>query len=220
MRLWKTGFMAGVVSLAVAGAATVALNPATALAGPHDQKHAEIGYPAPNFTLTDIKGKTHSLSDYTADGKIVVLEWFNADCPYVMRHHQSHKTMAETEYQFREKGIVWLAVNSSAEGKQGAGLDRNKRAQREYGIEYSILIDESGEVGHAYGAKTTPHMFIIDKDGMLVYAGGIDNDRAGRNIGGEGYVNYVSQGLAELAGGETVSTSHTKPYGCGVKYAR
>ncbi len=217
MKFWKTGFLAGVVSLAVAGAATVALSPSPAIAAPHDHAHAELGLPAPDFTLTDVFGKSHTLSDYTEDGKVVVLEWFNPDCPYVKRHHKKHRTMAETADKF--DGVVWLAINSGAKGKQGAGVDRNKRAVKEFDIEYPVLIDDRGEIGHIYGAKTTPDMFIINKEGTLVYAGAIDNDRAGRNIGGSGYVNYVAQALDQLKKGETVTTSKTKPYGCSVKYA-
>jgi peroxiredoxin len=127
---------------------------------------------APSFTLKDTNGVEHTLAQYLADGKIVVLEWFNPDCPFIVKHHQLNRTMNETFMTLQHKGMVWLAINSGAPGKQGAGLERNKKAHTDYEMLFPILLDESGTVGRAYGAKTTPHMFVIGKDGKVAYSGG------------------------------------------------
>jgi len=181
-----------------------------------DKAKAEVGKQAPDFTLVDTEGNEHTLSDYTKDGKIVVLEWFNSGCPYVVRHHSKYDTMKDTSSEYADDGVVWLAINSGAPGKQGHGKD--EWAIEEWGIEYPILIDESGKVGRMYGAVTTPHMFIIHKDGTLVYAGGIDNDRRDA-MPEESKINYVAQALDEILAGEDVSEAETRPYGCSVKYA-
>jgi peroxiredoxin len=175
---------------------------------------AEIGKTAPGFTLTDLDGRQHRLSDYR--GKVVVLEWFNPDCPFVKKHHERTRSMAETYTSASEMGAVWLAINSGAPGKQGHGLERNKLAKEDYGIEYPILLDESGKVGKAYDAKTTPHMYIIDSNGTLVYRGAIDSTRDAQNLG---ETNYVRKALEELSGGDQVSAKETQSYGCSVKYA-
>lgn len=177
---------------------------------------AEPGAPAPDFELKDTEGQAHRLSDYTKEGKIVVLEWFNPDCPFVRKHHVSHKTMSELVAAFGERGVVWLAVNSGAPGKQGAGLERNRDARKDYGISYPVLLDESGKVGRAYGAKTTPHMFVIDAKGVLRYAGGIDDER---NTTAIGKVNHVRNALEEVLDGKAISVASAPPYGCSVKYA-
>ena len=177
-----------------------------------DETRAELGEKAPDFTLNDLDGNAHSLSDYA--GKVVVLEWFNPDCPFVKKHHQRAKTMKETFEAFRGKEVVWLAINSGSPGKQGHGVERNRRAVTEYGIDYPILIDEPGDVGRLYGARTTPHMYVIDVNGTLVYNGAIDN-RPGRALGD---VNYVEKALERVISGEAPETPSTKPYGCSVKY--
>lgn len=176
---------------------------------------AEVGKKAPDFSLKDTAGKEHRLIDYLAQGKTVVLEWFNPDCPFVRRHHEKEKTMKRIEEQFRAKGVVWLAINSGAPGNQGAGLERNAKAKKEYGIDYPILIDESGSVGRSYEAKTTPHMFIIAKDGTVAYAGAIDDDPRGSK---SERVNHLAAALAACVGGQPVSQAKTDPYGCSVKY--
>jgi peroxiredoxin len=177
---------------------------------------AEIGKPAPNFTLQDLDGKTVELSQFK--GKTVVLEWFNPDCPFVKANHTkgSLKGMAK---RFTEKGIVWLAVNSGAPGKQGHGVEVNKKGKEMYGIDYPILLDEKGEVGRMYGAKTTPHMYIIDPQGVLVYMGGIDNMPGSDPEPDEKVINYVEVALGELAAGKAITTKTSEPYGCSVKYA-
>jgi len=177
---------------------------------------AKVGEKAPDFTLTDTEGNEHTLSAYLKDEKVVVLEWFNPDCPFVKKHHKNTESMAETYAVAEEEGVVWLAINSGGAGKQGAGLERNQKAREEYEIAYPVLLDESGKVGRAYGAKTTPHMFLIDKDGTLLYIGAIDNVPNPQELGD---VNYVKKALGECGGGKSVENSTTKSYGCSVKYA-
>ena len=177
---------------------------------------AEVGKPAPDFTLQDLDGKTVKLSDFK--GKTVVLEWFNPECPFVKANHTkgSLKGMAK---RFTDKGIVWLAINSGAPGKQGHGAEVNKKGKETYGIDYPILLDENGDVGRMYGAKTTPHMYIVDPQGTLVYIGGIDNTPGSDPEPEDKVVNYVDVALGELAAGKPVTTKTTEPYGCSVKYA-
>jgi peroxiredoxin len=172
-----------------------------------------IGQKAPAFELKDTEGKTVKLSDFA--GKVVVLEWFNPECPYVVKHHGDNKTMANTYAKYKDKGVVWLAINSGAPGKQGAGLEINAQHKKDWKIEYPILLDESGKVGKAYGSKNTPTMFIIDATGNLAYMGAIDNDNSAKKLGS---INYVDQALGQILAKETVSSPVTKAYGCSVKY--
>ena len=175
---------------------------------------AQVGQPAPAFALEDQKGKTHSLSDYS--GKIVVLEWFNEECPYVVRHHkEKDNTMATLASKYKDQDVVWLAINTTA----GKSNSDNQQIAQKWNIEYPILNDSNGQVGKAYGAKTTPHMFIIDKDGTLVYAGGIDDDQQGTKSKDQ-RTNYVDKALTELLSGQTVTQAESRPYGCSIKYAR
>jgi len=168
-----------------------------------------------DFKLEDTAGKEHVLSEYVAAGKTVVLEWFNPDCPFVVGFHgATPDRMAAVFERLKGDDIVWLAINSSAEGKQGAGLERNQKAVADWKLPYPVLLDTDGTVGKAYGAKTTPHMFVISK-GALVYEGAID-DSAGQ---GEAEVNYVVQAITELREGKPVSTPKTRSFGCSVKYA-
>lgn len=175
----------------------------------------EVGGKAPDFTLTDTDGKTHRLSQYLADGKTVVLEWFNPDCPFVRRHHEKEKTMERLFEANKEKGVVWLAINSGAPGNQGAGRERNVKAKKDLKLDYPILLDEAGIVGRMYGAKTTPNMFVINKEGTLVYAGAIDDNPRGSK---ESPMNYVAMALSACASGKPVATARTDSYGCSVKY--
>ncbi|MFO7567370.1 MAG: redoxin domain-containing protein [Enhygromyxa sp.] len=137
----------------------------------------EVGEPAPGFSLPDLDGETVSLADFA--GKTVVLEWFNPDCPFVKFAH-GEGPLASMATEQRKAGVVWLAINSGAPGKQGTGVERNREAASEWTMEHPLLLDEDGKVGHAYGATTTPHMFVIDGEGKLVYAGGLDNAPLGR----------------------------------------
>jgi peroxiredoxin len=173
------------------------------------------GDKAPGFTLTDTEGTEFTLQTYLDDGKTVVLEWFNPDCPFIKKHHANNKTMNETFAAVKDDGVVWLAINSGAKGKEGNGLERNRKAVKEYEIPFPVLIDESGEVGKAFGAKTTPHMFIITPDGVVAYNGAIDDDRSASKLG---KTNYVAIALKALREGEKVETPETAAYGCSVKY--
>ena len=177
----------------------------------------EPGDAAPDFTLTALDGVEHSLSGYLADGKTVVLEWFNPVCPFIKRHHQQHATMNETFARYADKDVVWLAVNSSAPGKEGHGLELNRGHYKEWGMTFPLLIDEAGTVGRAYGAKTTPHMFVITAEGEVAYAGAIDNERG---FGDLGTTNYVADALDAVLAGKAPTTASTDPYGCSVKYGK
>jgi peroxiredoxin len=172
-----------------------------------------IGQVAPAFELKDTEGKTVKLEDYK--GKVVVLEWFNPQCPYVIKHHGDNKTMADTQAKYASKGVVWLAINSGAPGKEGAGTEASAKAKKDWKIAYPILIDESGKAGKAYGSKNTPTMFIIGADGKLAYMGAIDNDNSAKKLG---TINYVDQALGQILAKETVSNPVTKAYGCSIKY--
>jgi cytochrome oxidase Cu insertion factor (SCO1/SenC/PrrC family) len=178
--------------------------------------NAVVGKPAPDFALKDLDGNVVSLAKHK--GKIVVLEWFNPECPFVNRAHNkgSLKGMAS---RLKDK-VVWIAVNSAASGKQGFGPEKNRTGAKSFGMDHSIVLDESGQTGRAYGATNTPHMYVIDKDGVLVYRGAIDNspDAEGESPAGGKLVNYVEAALADLAAGRPVGTSETKAYGCTVKY--
>jgi len=176
-----------------------------------DAKGAAIGKAAPEFSLKDQNGKTVSLADYK--GKTVVLEWFNQGCPYVVRHYKA-KTMIDTAAKYKDKDVVWLAINTTA----GKTADDNKASAESWGINYPILSDTSSSVAQAYGAKSTPHMFVIDKEGKLVYKGAIDDDASAE--GGNAKTNYVAKALDETLAGKPVSTPETKSYGCGVKYQK
>lgn len=173
-------------------------------------KAVQIGETAPNFSLQDQDGKTVSLSDFK--GKIVVLEWFNDNCPFAKRHYEQFNTMNTLAEKYQPKDVVWLAINSTS----GKNNDTNKKAFSEWKLNHPILNDSDKTVAKEYGAKSTPHMFIIDKDGKLVYSGAIDNDPEGTKT--EGKVNYVDKALTELLNGQPVSEPRTKQYGCGVKY--
>lgn len=173
------------------------------------------GDQAPAFTLKDTDGKEHTLADLTKDGKIVVIQWFNPDCPFVKKHYRETKTFNEMAKKYKDKGVEFLAINSAAPGKQGAGVDRNKKAKTDWEIPYPILLDESGEIGKAYGSKRTPEMFVINKDGKVVYHGAIDDDAGGDSVGS---TNYVSKALDEVIDGKDVTMATSKPYGCSVKY--
>ena len=178
---------------------------------------AKIDESAPNFTLKDSKGNEHSLSDFK--GKTVVLEWINYDCPIVKKHYDSGN-MQSLQKKYTEAGVVWLAVCSSVEGKQGnfSNEEINKRSEAHKAAFSGYLIDADGKVGKMYGAKTTPHMYVIDKDGKLVYAGGIDDKATTSKDDIASSKNYVAAALDELMSGKEVSTKVSTPYGCSVKY--
>jgi peroxiredoxin len=175
---------------------------------------AAVGKTAPAFELTDTDGKTVKLESYR--GKVVVLEWFNPGCPFVKYGH-GEGPLKDMAARWTKKGVVWLAINSGAAGKQGHGRDANAMAKKEWKMTHAVLLDETGAVGRAYGAKTTPHMFVIDRKGVLVYAGGLDNAPLGR-VEGAKKESFVDQVLSAVLGGKKPPVSESKPYGCGVKY--
>ncbi|MGE0710351.1 MAG: thioredoxin family protein [Planctomycetota bacterium] len=179
---------------------------------------AKTGEKAPDFTLKDLEGKEVSLAKVLEQKKIVVLEWFNPECPVVKGHYEKN-TMTELQKKYKDK-VVWLAINSGAKGKQGHGIEKNKAAAEKWKISWPILFDESGAVGRLYAAKTTPHMFVIDAKGVLAYQGAIDSagGKRGKRGGNKEVVNYVDRALTALLAGEKVEVTDTKPYGCSVKY--
>lgn len=179
--------------------------------------HAEIGKPAPDFALKDLDGKEVRLSSFK--GKTVVLEWFNPGCPFVKAAH-TKGSLKEAARKSTKAGVVWIAVNSGAPGKQGAGAEANREGAKGFGMAHPILLDESGSVGKMYGATNTPHLMVVDDKGTLVYRGAVDNspDGEGESPTGGKLVSYVDAALADLGAGRPVATSETKAYGCSVKY--
>ncbi len=178
---------------------------------------AQVGQPAPAFTLTDSEGKSLALADFA--GKTVVLEWTNHQCPFVVKHYGAGNMQAQQRAAVAD-GVVWLTINSSAPGKQGhidAATAKRLAAEQSAGRS-AYLFDPSGDVGRAYGAKTTPHMYVIDPTGVLRYAGAIDSIPSADQDDIPKATQYVSTALAELAAGKPVGTPVTQPYGCSVKY--
>lgn len=188
-----------------------------ALAGPALAAPA-IGQPAPAFTARDGDGKTRSLSEFK--GKTVVLEWTNAGCPYVQKHYNSGN-MQSVQKAAAKDGVVWLTLVSSAPGKQGyVPPAEAKTWKAETGAaSTALLLDPAGQVGHAYSARTTPHMYVVDKGGKLVYMGGIDDKPAADPASLKGAKNYVTAALSDIKAGRMVATPVSKPYGCSIKYA-
>jgi len=209
MPAMRTSMLLAIFALAVAGSPSLADS-----GGPTSPV---IGKAAPDFTLKDLAGKEVKLASFK--GKVVVLEWFNPGCPFVKRSH-SVGSLVDTAKRHMKDGVVWLAVNSGAPGKQGNDVAMNAEAARTWSIPNPILRDEAGAVGKAYGATNTPNMFVIDKTGTVVYAGAIDNspDGEGKSPQGGKLVNYVDAALDDVAAGRAVKTAVTKPYGCSVKY--
>lgn len=177
----------------------------------------EIGAPAPAFTLPDTDGNQHALSDYA--GKWVVLEWLNYGCPFVQKHYRSGN-MQNLQTQYRDQGAVWFSVVSSAPGKQGyyEPDEMNAMNEEHNNSASAVLLDPEGTVGMAYGAKTTPQMYVINPEGVLLYNGAIDDNPSSRVSDVEGAHNYLVQALNEAMAGEAVSQPTTQPYGCSVKY--
>jgi len=176
------------------------------------------GDQAPAFTATDSNGKTHNLSDF--NGKFVILEWTNSGCPFTRKHYGSGN-MQKLQKEWTSKGVVWLTVLSSAPGKEGykTASEENAYVKQVNASPTAVLMDPSGDLGHLYGAKATPHMFVIDPSGKLVYAGAID-DKPSTNSGDiPKSKNYLNVALSEAMAGKPVTTASTQPYGCSVKYA-
>jgi hypothetical protein len=175
---------------------------------------AEIGQPAPDFTLPSVTGEEVTLSQYR--GKTVVLEWFNPGCPFVKYAHGEGVVRKDAEAVISED-IVWLAINSSGPGKQGAKVEDNKAAVESWSIKYPVLLDPSGSVGKSYDAKTTPQIAIVNSEGLLVYNGALDNAPMGKNKGD--HISYVANAVASIKAGQPIAEPSTKPYGCSVKYS-
>ncbi len=176
-----------------------------------------IGEPAPRFTLTDSNGVSHDLKDFA--GKTVVLEWTNAECPFVVKHYDG-KNMPAQQGKWTGKDVVWLTINSSASGKQGHvdGAKANAIMTDKNGQQTAYLLDAAGDVGRAYGAKVTPHMYVIDGDGVLRYNGAIDSIPSADIADLPKATQYVDVALTQLAAGDAVTTTVSQPYGCSIKY--
>ena len=189
--------------------------PAVAM-GMTEARAATVGQAAPDFTATDALGKSHKLSDFK--GKHVVLEWTNPGCPFVVKHYGGN--MQALQKEFTAKGVVWLSINSTAASAADylppAKLTAWKAEKK--AAPTAMLVDESGKLGQLYSAKTTPHMYIINPQGLLVYAGAIDSVPSARVDDIKTATNYIRQGLNEALAGKAISTSSTRAYGCSVKY--
>jgi peroxiredoxin len=191
----------------------LALSAGAALAG------VEVGQAAPDFSLPDTNGQTHQLSQYK--GKWVVLEWYQPDCPFVRKHYGSGNMQA-LQKEFTAKGVVWLSIDSSAPGEEGNyPADKLNEIASSQGVaRTALLLDPDGKVGHAYGAKTTPDMYIINPDGKLVYEGAIDSKPTTSVADLKVATNYVKVALDDSMTGKSVPQTVTRPYGCSVKYAQ
>lgn len=177
----------------------------------------QIGEPAPDFTGIESRGNSHTLSDFR--GKPVILEWTNHDCPYVRKHYNSGN-MQQQQQAATEQGAVWLSIISSAPGKQGhvTPTQANALTAQRNAAPSAVILDENGDIGRLYGAKTTPHMYIIDAQGKLAYMGGIDSIASSNPADIKKATQYVPAALAQVMTGEPVASSVTRPYGCSVKY--
>lgn len=197
--------------------AFVAMGLLTLAAAPASHAAVKPGDAAPAFTLPGAHGGSHSLTDHA--GQWVVLEWVNFDCPFVRKHYRSGN-MPALQKKWTEEGVIWLSINSSAEGKQGhfEGDALRGRIASEKAAPTAYLLDADGAVGRAYGAQTTPHMFVIDPDGAVVYAGAIDDKPTTRLEDVKTATNHVSAALVAARAGEPVNPAATKAYGCAVKY--
>ncbi|MEM6781926.1 MAG: thioredoxin family protein [Pseudomonadota bacterium] len=210
--------MRNLLTISVIAAAFVAL---VAMISPSKTSHAaapEIGKMAPDFEATDINGNPFKLSDHKGD--IVVLEWTNHECPFVVKHYGTGN-MQKVQKDTTAKGVKWVSINSSAIGRQGSTTpeDAAKIVEDQGAAPTVKLLDTSGEIGKLFDAKTTPHMFVIDAEGTLAYAGAIDSNASPNPATIEGADNYVVAAVDELIAGTPVTTAQTQPYGCSVKYA-
>ena len=169
-----------------------------------------------DFTLMDLEGNSHNLTDYTADGKIVVLEWFNPGCPFVQKYYEGgNESMHDAKAFAEEHGVVWLTINSGAPGKQGHGIDTNRDIAKKWGIANPLLLDEEGTAGRLFGAANTPQLFILGRDGTLLYNGGVDEAKMAGEVPQH---NYVINALTQYMAGEKVDPATTEHVGCNVKY--
>jgi peroxiredoxin len=178
----------------------------------------KVGDPAPEFQTTDSNGQTRKLSQYR--GKFVVLEWHNNGCPYTRKHYESGN-MQRLQKEWTARGVIWFTVISSAPGQQGyvTAQQENDYLKQMNGSPTAALLDPQGDVGRLYSAKTTPHMFIINPAGVLIYDGALDSKATTDQADIATATNYVSQALEEAMAGKSVTTPTSRPYGCSVKYA-
>ena len=179
---------------------------------------AEVGQAAPDFSLTDVNGKTHKLSDYR--GKTVVLEWVNPECPFVVKHYESSGNIPALQKAAAADGVVWLSINTGKPGAQGVYEPAQiaEWSSKTGATPAAYLRDGDGTVGKLYGAKTTPHMFVITPEGNLVYNGAIDSIRSTKTEDIGKATNYVTAALTSVKAGQPVAKAITEPYGCSVKY--
>jgi peroxiredoxin len=200
----KTKLLTALLTVAAATALMAADSPA-------------VGTNAPDFSLTDSKGKTQSVSQYK--GKYVVLEWFNPECPFVKKHYGSGN-MQKLQQEYTGKGIVWLTIDSNAPGFEGnlTAEQANAKIAEWKAKQTAFVLDPDGKAGRSYGAKNTPHMFVINPEGKIVYEGAIDSKATPNPADIASSTNYVKVALDESLSGKTVSNANTKPYGCSVKY--
>ena len=180
--------------------------------------NAVVGEKAPDFEVMDANGEMHQLSDY--EGQYVILEWLNHGCPYIRKHYDGNN-MQRLQEKYTDQGVVWLSVVSSAPGEQGYMEPEEARESIDKydASPTAILLDTEGEMGQSYGARVTPHMYIIDKKGVLRYNGAIDDKPTPRASSLEGAYNYIEAAMSSLMNGEKVEMKSTTPYGCSVKYA-
>jgi hypothetical protein len=204
--------------LLLAGLGAVAIGSGVALFSRSAQASVTTGAQAPAFSVPDANGQIRTLAEFT--GRTLVLEWTNHGCPYVRKHYDS-ANMQTLQREATANGVVWLQVISSAPGEQGHldGAGARARVTTDNAAPTATLLDPSGVMGRAYGARTTPHMFIIGGDGRVLYQGAIDDRPSARPASLEGANNYVRAALADIAAGRSVQTAQTTPYGCSVKYA-
>jgi peroxiredoxin len=176
-----------------------------------------VGSAAPDFSVSDSKGKTHSVSQYK--GKYIVLEWFNPECPFVKKHYGSGN-MQKLQEEFTGKGVVWLSVDSSAPGKEGSltSEEAEKKMSEWKTHQTALLLDPDAKAARAYSAKNTPHMFVINPEGKIIYEGAIDSKATPNPADIASSTNYVKAALEESLAGKPVTTPSSRPYGCSVKY--
>jgi peroxiredoxin len=176
-----------------------------------------VGAAAPDFRLPDAAGKTHSLSEYK--GKYVVLEWFNPECPFVKKHYGSGN-MQKLQSEYTGKGVVWLSIDSSAPGLEGnLTAEQAQKVMKDWNTKQTaLLLDPEGKAGRSYNARNTPHMFVINPEGKIVYEGAIDSKATPNPADIPSSTNYVKAALDESMSGKSVANSNTRPYGCSIKY--
>ena len=177
-------------------------------------RRLSAGATAPEFTLGDVDGTSHTLSKYTSEGKVVVLEWFNPESAQSIRHHKDLHTLDGLAARYADRDVAWLAINSAGIWQPGFGVDRNRQAIEELGISYPVLLDTEGSVAGSYMAQTTPHMYVIDRDGKVAYSGAID-DAPPADDGAQPtpMVNYVERALDALLTHQPITTPWVNPYG-------